>query len=269
MAKQTDVLFVSHGGGPLPLMGDPGHQQLLATLQTIRSQLRQPDAVVLISAHWEQSLPTLTAAADPGLLYDYFGFAPESYEIKYPCAGEPELATQLYQTFAGAGMPARLDERRSFDHGMFVPMKLLFPQADIPCVQLSLLNSLDAGQHLQMGEVLRELDYDNLLVIGSGFSFHNMRAFFAPDSLDIREKNQAFEAWLTDTCSNQSLSETQRRQRFVDWQQAPHARFCHPREEHLLPLHVCYGLAQRACDAHWSVEVLGRQSGMFYWQLED
>ncbi|MFC6672638.1 DODA-type extradiol aromatic ring-opening family dioxygenase [Marinobacterium aestuariivivens] len=267
-SNRTDILFLSHGGGPMPLLDDPGHREMVASLKAVAGRLRKPSAILLISAHWEERVPTITAGASPGLIYDYYGFPPESYRIQYPCPGDPELAQQVFRVLNDAGISAQLDEQRGFDHGMFVPLKLMYPDADIPCVQLSLMSNLDAEAHLSVGRALQGLDCDNLLVIGSGFSFHNMQAFFAPDSPQIRARNQAFEDWLLETCANPALDEAERSRRFSRWQEAPHARFCHPREEHLLPLHVCYGLAGRACDDHWSVSVLNKQSGMFYWSRQ-
>lgn len=150
---------------------------------------------------------------------------------------------------------------------MFIPLKLMYPAADIPCVQLSLVSSLDAATHLAIGRALQALDYNNLLVIGSGFSFHNMRAFFAPDTAEMRARNDAFEAWLEETCTDVELSEAERASRLVAWERAPHARFCHPREEHLLSLHVCYGLANRASETNVSATILGKKAGMFYWKV--
>lgn len=265
MNKTTDILFLSHGGGPMPLLGDPAHQEMVERLTEIAGQLRKPSAILVISAHWEEAVPTLTAGSNPGLIYDYYGFPPESYEIQYPAPGEPMLAQQVQDALEGTGIPARLDPQRGFDHGLFVPLKLMYPQADIPCVQLSLVNNLSAETHLAMGRALQALDYDNLLVIGSGFSFHNMRAFFAPNTPDIQARNDAFEDWLLETCASTDLDEEARNKRFLQWETAPHARFCHPREEHLLPLHVCYGWAGRACDEAFSATILGKRSGLFYW----
>ncbi|AEY01187.1 extradiol ring-cleavage dioxygenase III subunit B [Oceanimonas sp. GK1] len=266
MSKTTDILFISHGGGPMPLLGDPDHQEMVNTLQALAGKLERPSAILVISAHWEARVPTVTSGATPGLIYDYYGFPPESYSIRYPCPGEPALAHRICQALQEAGIPASEDEQRGYDHGLFVPLKLMYPEADIPCVQLSLVDSLDARTHVAIGRALRSLDEDNLLVIGSGFSFHNMRAFFAPETPEIRASNLAFEDWLEDTCSNQNMDESERCRRLIDWEQAPHARFCHPREEHLLPLHVCYGLAGKASDEHLSATILRKRSGMFYWQ---
>jgi aromatic ring-opening dioxygenase catalytic subunit (LigB family) len=266
MNKGTDVLFISHGGGPMPLLGDPGHRDMVDRLTELAGTLRKPSAILVISAHWKESVATITSGASPSLIYDYYGFPAEAYRIEYPCPGEPALARQVYQALDQAGIPARLDDRRGFDHGLFVPLKLMYPAADIPCIQLSLVNSLDASTHLAIGRALQALDYDNLLVIGSGFSFHNMRAFFAEQTPEIQARNQAFEDWLEQTCGDGSLAESERAERLIHWERAPHARFCHPREEHLLPLHVCYGLANKPSDTHISARILGKQSGMFYWR---
>lgn len=266
MNAKTDILFLSHGGGPMPLLGDPGHREMVDRLGEIADTLRKPDAILLISAHWEASEPTITSGARPPLIYDYHGFPPESYRIEYPAPGEPELAGQVHSVLGQAGLPARLDDERGFDHGLFVPLKIMYPDADVPCVQLSLVNSLDAGLHLAIGQALQALDYKNLLVIGSGFSFHNMRAFFTPNTDDVRARNQAFEDWLEETCTDAGMDESERANRLAHWSQAPYARFCHPREEHLLPLHVCYGLAARPADARVPAVMLGKQASMFYWQ---
>ncbi|MCC4271606.1 dioxygenase [Marinobacter nauticus] len=265
MSKATDVLFVSHGGGPMPLLGDPGHQDMVDRLTELAADLRKPSAILVISAHWEEAIPTITSGTTPSLIYDYYGFPSEAYKIEYPCPGEPVLAQQVAQALDQAGIQARLDDQRGLDHGAFVPLKLMYPEAKIPCIQLSLVNTLDASTHLAIGRALQALDYDNLLVLGSGFSFHNMRAFFAAQTPEIQARNLVFEDWLEQTCGDSSLSEPERAKRLADWEQAPHARFCHPREEHLLPLHVCYGLANKASDRHIAATILGKQSGMFYW----
>ena len=266
MNKDTDVLFISHGGGPMPLLGDLGHREMVDRLTELAATLSKPSAILLVSAHWEEAVPTITSGANPPLIYDYYGFPAEAYKIEYPCPGEPALAQQVYQALGQAGIPARLDDQRGFDHGLFVPLKLMYPAAEIPCIQLSLVNSLDASAHLAVGKALQALNYGNLLVIGSGFSFHNMRAFFLEQTPDIQARNQAFEDWLERACGDTALQEPERAERLVHWERAPHARFCHPREEHLLPLHVCYGLANKPSDAHIAVRILGKQSGMFYWR---
>ncbi len=249
----------------MPLLGDPDHQDMVATLHRITQQVGKPSAIVVMSAHWECPRPTITAASAPQLIYDYSGFPPMAYDIAYPCSGNPALAHSVQQALINAGIDAELDAARGFDHGVFVPLKIMYPEADIPCVQVSLLHSLDAKAHIALGQALQNFSWDNLLVIGSGFSFHNMRAFFVPEADPDNVKNRAFDQWLQTTVTDTVLSETERAARLAHWEQAPHARFCHPRAEHLLPLHVCYGMAGKAADAAFSVTILRKQSSMFLW----
>ena len=264
-SSQPEILFVSHGGGPLPLLGDPAHSEMVACLEKLAKRLRRPSAILVISAHWEESRPTLTAGKAPSLIYDYYGFPEVSYSIQYPCPGEPDLAQQVNTVLQQSGIESTMDEVRGFDHGLFVPLKLLFPSADIPCVQLSLDSSLSAEQHLAMGKALRGLDWESLLVIGSGFSFHNMRAFFAEETEEARALNLGFERWLHETCTSVGLDEGARASRLMNWEQAPGARYCHPREEHLLPLHVCYGLAQAPCTESYMLSILNKRARMYLW----
>lgn len=268
MLKQLQTLFLSHGGGPLPLLGDAGHQEMVACLKNIATKLKKPDTILVISAHWEAATPTITASANPPLIYDYYGFPDEAYQIQYPCPGEPALAQQVHDSLRQAGISAKLDHARGLDHGVFVPLKIMFPEADIPCVQLSLVKSLDAKTHIEIGKAMQIIDYDNLLVIGSGFTFHNMRAFFGNQAHAPDLKNHAFEAWLLDVITNHRYSEDERGQKLSDWQQAPNARYCQPREEHLLPLHVCYGLTQSACSAAFELNVLNKKVSMYLWDNE-
>jgi len=265
MARPS-VLYLSHGGGPLPLLGDAGHQEMVSTLNRIAGRIPRPDAILVISAHWEEKQPTVTGGDLPELIYDYYGFPDAAYEIQYPCPGHPVLAEQVSSLLERADLSPVVDTTRGFDHGLFVPLKIMYPDATIPCIQLSLLESMDAEQHLRLGEALRGLNEGNLLVIGSGFSFHNMRAFFSPDTAETRTRNIDFDQWLSDTLSG-DMPDSTRRHRLANWQDAPHARYCHPREEHLLPLQVCYGLAQgRPAPARYHCDILGKRATMFLWQ---
>ena len=268
MTNKPQVLFLSHGGGPLPLLGHQGHKEMVDCLQTIAAHIPKPSAILIISAHWEENIPTITSAAHPPLFYDYAGFPEESYTIQYPCPGEPLLANRLHHTFEKKGVPSRLDDQRGFDHGVFVPLKIMYPGADIPCVQLSLVKGLDPAEHLKIGKFLQDLDHEHLLVIGSGFSFHNMNAFFTPVTSESEAMNASFESWLTETCSNPNIDEEERAQRLIQWSKAPYASFCHPREEHLLPLHVCCGLTQTSCSEFFEIRILKRKSSMYYWSAE-
>jgi len=261
----TRILFLSHGGGPLPLLGDPAHLEMVLRLRAIAEWLPRPSAILVISAHWEEDVATLTSGAKPGIIYDYYGFPEASYKIRYPCPGQPELAAEVHGLLSNAGIDARLDADRGFDHGLFVPLKIMYPEADIPCIQLSLVKGLDPADHIEIGRALAYIGRPGLLVVGSGFSFHNMKAFFTPDSADTRAMNVAFDEWLIDTLSAADTDEADRAQKLTDWQQAPFARYCHPREEHLLPLHVCYGMAQSACSEYFELEILHKKASMYLW----
>lgn len=260
----SPVLFIPHGGGPLPLLGDPSHQQLVDFLQGIPARIPTPTAICVISAHWEESIATITSGATPSLIYDYYGFPDAAYAIKYPVLGSPNLANRVFTALQQNGITARLDEQRGLDHGLFVPLKLMFPDAGISCVQLSLLNNLDSAAHIAIGKALRPLRQDNVLFIGSGFSFHNMGAFFNGNQ-GVDEKNAAFQAWLIDTCTNPTFSFAERASRLINWERAPDSRYCHPREEHLLPLHVCAGLSDEAAELIFDGKVLGKRACAFIW----
>jgi aromatic ring-opening dioxygenase catalytic subunit (LigB family) len=242
----ASVIFIPHGGGPLPLLDEAGNADLNRFLRSIPETVTKPDAIVVFSAHWEEAVISITASASPPMLFDYHGFPEESYRYEYPAPGYPRLAGRVQELLQQAGIGAKLDSERGFDHGLFVPLLLMFPQADIPCIQVSLSASLDAAEHLRIGKALSGLKSENLLFLGSGFSFHNMEAFMSKRDDSVDPRNQAFEDWLAQTCCDDSLTEPQREARLRDWLAAPHARFCHPREEHLLPLQVCYGIGQSA-----------------------
>lgn len=124
-SEANSVIYLSHGGGPLPLLGDKGHQAMINVLGEITPTLIKPSAILVISAHWEENKPTITSAAFPSLLYDYYGFPKETYEIKYPAPGSPELANTIFNLLAAQGIEAELDQRRGFDHGLFVPLTLI------------------------------------------------------------------------------------------------------------------------------------------------
>lgn len=261
----SPVLYLSHGGGPLPLLGDSGHREMLDFVTHVTPLLGKPSAILVISAHWEAEKPSVTNAAFPSLFYDYFGFPKESYEIQYPAPGSPELANNIFNLLKSAGIEAKLDDLRGFDHGLFVPLKLMFPKADIPCVQLSLVGNLNPEEHIRIGKAIAGLRADNVLVIGSGFSFHNLREFFTPSTKETEGMNRSFEDWLIDTCSNGHHTEAERERQLINWENAPAARFCHPREEHLLPLHVCYGVAGTAAKNVYEMNIMGKMASAYLW----
>jgi len=233
-------------------------------LRGIRPRLGTPSAILVISAHWEERVATITSGDAPPLFYDYYGFPEESYAIQYPAPGHPALARDIAHRLQEAGLDARLDDRRGFDHGLFVPLKILYPEATIPCVQLSLVSGLDPGTHLRIGRALSALRHEDILVIGSGFSYHNLQAFFGSPPGSADPKNEAFQQWLVETCSG-DLSTEERESLLIGWERAPFARYCHPREEHLLPLHVCCGLAGAPGTIVFDTDVLGKRSIAVLW----
>ena len=261
---KAQIVYLSHGGGPLPILGDPGHKAMVDFMTRLPGQLPKPDAILVISAHWEESAATLLGAQAPAMFYDYYGFPDEAYDITYPAPGNPELANRIAGYMKENNIPARIDPHRGFDHGLFIPLKLMYPQADIPSLQLSLLRGLNPSAHIALGKALRGLMDENILVVGSGFSFHNMGAFFweGTDKPDLA--NDAFQNWLIETCMG-SLPQAERERRLIEWEKAPSARYCHPREEHLLPLHVCLGMAGKPAKLIFDEKILGKRSVAFLW----
>lgn len=244
-AARQPTLFIPHGAGPCFFMdwNPPGTwDRTAAWLRGIAPSLpARPQAIVLATGHWLAAQPTLASAARPGLLFDYGGFPPHTYALTYPAPGAPALAERARGLLADAGFAPMLDGQRGYDHGTFIPLKVAFPDADIPVLQLSLLRSLDAGAHLRMGQALQPLRAEGVLIIGSGMSYHNMRGYGDPRSAPAAA---AFDRWLAETVA---LPEGQRNARLADWAaaSAPAGRLSHPpgQEEHLLPLHVAAGAA--------------------------
>jgi len=265
MSDNATILFIPHGGGPLPLLNEPGHLAMNRFLRAFPDTIARPAAIIVISAHWEEPVISITASSSPPLLFDYSGFPAETYAYQYPAPGHPELAERVRSLLQADGIDARLDHQRGFDHGMFVPLMMMYPEADIPCIQVSLSTSLDAAEHVRIGQALGGLKKEDLLILGSGFSFHNMQALMSKRDDAIDQRNQAFETWLAQTCSDPDMAEAEREARLVGWEQAPHARYCHPREEHLLPLQVCYGIGQDAATTVFQEPVAGFVASAYQW----
>ena len=258
------VVYFSHGGGPLPLLGDPGHKAMIDFMRVLPEQIARPDLILVISAHWEETIPTLLGSPTPPMFYDYYGFPPETYTVNYPAPGAPESAQKIAEMLAAAGIPSRIDPTRGYDHGHFIPLMMMYPEADIPTLQLSLIRGLDPERHLQLGEALRPLLEGNVLIIGSGFSFHNMAAFSWRPSTAPDPANDDFQNWLIKATTHADYADTRRA--LLNWAQAPSARYCHPREEHLLPLMVCAGLAQTPAQVLFDDFILGKRGLAFGWE---
>lgn len=236
------VVFLPHGGGPWPFveMGlDPVEvDRLTAYLRSVRTvPPTPPKALLVVSAHWEEPVATVSSGESPPLLYDYYGFPPQSYQLQWPAPGDPVLASRVRQRLDAAGIETAADGARGYDHGTFVPLKVIYPDADVPTVVLSLLSSLDPGEHLRVGRALAPLRDDGVFILASGMSFHNLRMFGTPRA---RSAAELFDAWLRDAAEQPAR---ERDDRLRAWAQAPGARQAHPREEHLLPLMVAAGAA--------------------------
>jgi aromatic ring-opening dioxygenase catalytic subunit (LigB family) len=244
------ALYLPHGGGPCFFL-DPAWRKkpgefprewapMGEYLSGVGGSLdERPRAVLVLSAHWERPVATVNEAARYQLLYDYYGFPPHTYTLEYPASGAPEVAARVRELLAGAGVANEGESARGLDHGVFVPLMLVLPEADVPVVQLSLLRSLDAGEHLALGRAIAPLRDEGVLIVGSGMSYHNLREFFVT-SPQSEWAAEAFDDWLTATVEAPAA---ERDARLAEWEQAPYARAAHPREEHLLPLMVAAGAA--------------------------
>lgn len=238
------VVYIPHGGGPWPFVDvrfAPPDQwaPLEAYLRSLVTSLSErPRALLVVSAHWEEPSVTLMTAARPPMLYDYSGFAPAAFELVWPAPCALDLVPRASALLRSAGIPFAEDAQRGFDHGTFIPLMLSVPSAEIPVLQVSLLESLDPDAHLRLGRALAPLRDEGVLVIGSGSSFHNMRAFGRP--ADYLDASRRFDAWIESTVG---LPRSEREDHLRQWRNAPGALECHPREEHLLPLHVVAGAA--------------------------
>jgi aromatic ring-opening dioxygenase catalytic subunit (LigB family) len=238
------TIFVPHGGGPWPFvdLGSFVSKRDLEALRTYFVDLPKglpepPTAVLVVSAHWEAAVPTVMTSPRPPILYDYGGFPPEAYTIEWPAPGDPVLAERVIGLLGQAGFKTATDSRRGFDHGTFIPFKLSWPDADVPTIQLSLKAGLDPAEHIAIGRALAPLRDEGVLLLGSGLSYHNLRALMARGA---SRTALIFDEWLGKAAT--AAPET-RTKLLTEWESAPEARSAHPREEHLLPLMVVAGAA--------------------------
>lgn len=238
------TVFLPHGGGPCFFMdwtwgpADSWHPLAKFLKEFPTSLPERPKAILVISAHWEEPTFTVNTTAQPPLLFDYYGFPEHTYQLEYPAPGEPKLARRVIDRISGAGLSVSEAEGRGFDHGVFVPLKLAFPEADIPIVQLSLDKNLEPDRHLELGKALAPLRREGVLIVGSGMSWHNLRLYLKEGTL---QSSSLFDEWLTEVVEHPA-PET-RNQLLSVWRTAPNARLAHPREEHLVPLLVVAGAA--------------------------
>ncbi len=250
-APRQPTLFIPHGGGPCFFMDPPPQaphlwDAMAAYLRGIAASLpARPRALLVISGHWEAPVATVNTAARPTLLFDYHGFPEHTYRLTYPVAGAPDLAAEVRRLLGAAGFTTGEDASRGLDHGVFIPLKVAFPDADIPLLQLSLVQGLDPAAHLAIGRALAPLRDQGVLIIGSGMSYHNLRMLFSGRGNDAA---QAFDDWLVAAATDPDPD--RRDAALRAWDRAPHARDCHPEEEHLIPLMVAAGAAGADAGRH-------------------
>lgn len=228
------AIYIPHGGGPAFFMQGQMRSMFQATadfLTTIAAELpERPRAILVATAHWQAPVTTLTGGDRPPLIYDYSGFPPETYQLTYPAPGDPQLAEQAATLLTQAGVEALVDSEIGWDHGVFIPLKVMYPNADIPVVAMSLTTGLDPAAHRAVGRALAPLRRDGVLIVGSGMSYHNPNPGPEGAAASIE-----FDDWLDDSLSQDELS---RSRSLADWEATPSARHAHPYEDHLLPLMV-------------------------------
>jgi aromatic ring-opening dioxygenase catalytic subunit (LigB family) len=241
MPPRLPTYFVSHGGGPWPWMKEQAggaYDKLEHSLVDIKRQVGvRPKAVLVVTGHWEAPDFLLSSGVAPGMIYDYGGFPAHTYQISYPAPGEPGLAQRAAGLLEAAGIKSGLDPARGFDHGTFSMLYPIYPQADMPVVQMSVRPDLDPLAHIEAGRALAPLREEGVLIIGSGLSFHNLRQF-GPSG---KAASHQFDAWLRHVLLE--LPPDERKAALLRWSEAPAARQAHPREDHLIPLMVALGAA--------------------------
>jgi len=262
MTKRQATLYIPHGGGPCFFMdwtmgpADTWHS-MAEHLRVLGREHGDPRALLVVSAHWEQPVATVLAQAQPELLYDYSGFPPHTYQLEWPAPGAPELASRVRALLDAAGIANAETRERGFDHGVFVPLKVAYPEAKIPTTQLSLVAGLDPREHLAIGRALAPLRDEGVLIVASGMSYHDMRGFGRPASLGL---SLEFDAWLEQACRDPITREAA----LAAWAESPAGRRCHPRAEHLLPLMVAAGAASgEPGRRRFSDQVMGVQVSAF------
>lgn len=240
-ANRFPVFFLSHGGGPWPWV-DGMKEQFAKTAREFTALPQRlparPKAVLVVTGHWEAPQFTVSTAERPPMEYDYSGFPEHTYRLQYPAPGSPALAARVRELLSQAGIANGADPRRGFDHGTFVPLALMYPQADVPVVLLSLKSSYDPAEHIRAGQALAPLRDEGVLILGSGLTYHNMRGFGRDAST---APATAFEAFLHEAIAQPDPAV--RNRLLTEWAQAPAARQAHPQEDHLLPLMVVAGAA--------------------------
>lgn len=242
MSKRLPIYYISHGGGPWPWIKDLmpfDYAPLERSLQAIPQELAEtPRAILVVSGHWEAPEFTVQTSPNPPMLYDYGGFPEFTYHLQYPAPGSPLVAQRVVELLGQANIAIREDARRGFDHGTFAPLFVMYPEAEVPVLQLSMKHGYDPAEHLAVGRALAPLRDEGILIVGSGFSFHNL-SLFGPAG---RQPSKEFDDWLTQNLIG--VSSEARTESLLHWEQAPSARRAHASEDHLIPLMVAVGAAE-------------------------
>ena len=228
------VLFLSHGSPMLALEDIPAHD----FLRELGPKLDRPDAIVMASAHWETAVPTINAVASNDTIHDFYGFPPALFALTYPAPGSPDLAGRVADLLGDAGLRASIDAQRGLDHGAWVPLLLMWPEHDIPVVQLSIQSSLGPGHHVQLGKAINALRQENILVVASGSFTHNLRSLHRSGTAAEPEWVTRFADWMHEAILAKRTCDLVSYRRL-----APFAVEAHPTDEHLLPLFVAIGAA--------------------------
>jgi len=224
-------VFVSHGSPTI--VDETGHGA--AFLRSLGESLGRPKAILCVTAHWETTVVTVGGADRPGMIYDYYGFPEHLYTLEYPAPGAPALAQRAGELIAAAGIPCTRDDERGYDHGTFMPLMLMYPDADIPVAQLSVQPALGPQHELAVGRALTPLRGEDVLILASGGAVHNLR-WFRLGARDVPDWASGFETWLGDKVvagDAESIADYRAR--------TPHGAMAHPRDEHFLPLLVAMG----------------------------
>ncbi|XP_075989261.1 uncharacterized protein LOC142985148 [Anticarsia gemmatalis] len=235
-------VFLNHGGGPYPVLGEKYNLEIAESLRNVTNfvNLDRLKAIIIVTAHREEDIVTISSGEKHSLLYDYYNFPPESYEFKYEAPGDPVLARRIHEAFKSAGIPSALDDQRGWDHGVFIPMMLINPKANIPIIQISILKNQNAEQHYEIGKVLYEFRKDGVAIFGSGLSYHNMHEFrIADPETENTIVNKEFDDFLNNVCVGDEVN----RKNIVFWEKQNGAYESHVKgkADHLMPLIVNAG----------------------------
>lgn len=239
--NKLPTIYLFHGGGPFPLTQEASQYSIRKFLQELPTKIPKPNTIILISAHWESTQVRILSKKEPNLLFDYYGFPKDLYNFKYPAKNNLDVVKKIRELFEKENITYKLDDNRDYDHGVFVPLLLMYPEANIPVVQISLVKGLDPATHFRIGQIIAPLREEGVLILGSGSSFHGFFLNLKKD--DLKKHSEIFDQALCDICTNLKYSNEERKKKILEWAKLPSAKYAHPREEHLIPLLVNLGAA--------------------------